>query len=92
LIADATVDCYNDSEAITGFLTKLQDNLALPFETEVLGMAVTVAKIDLNESEEIVAICSRGKSRQAIGVLDLPLPAKLPEGAKWIQAYRHWRR
>jgi NAD(P)-dependent dehydrogenase (short-subunit alcohol dehydrogenase family) len=37
-----------------------------------------------------VAICSRGKHRQAIGILDLPLPAPSPVGAEWISAYRRW--
>jgi hypothetical protein len=55
-------------------------------------VAVTVEKMDLNESEELVAICSQGKSHQEIGVLDLRPPAKLPEGAEWIQSYRQWRR
>ena len=30
--------------------------------------------------------------RQAIDVLDLPLPEPLPKGAEWIAAYRHWAR
>jgi hypothetical protein len=29
-------------------------------------------------------------SEQAIGILDLPLPAPPPAGAEWIEAYRHW--
>jgi hypothetical protein len=28
--------------------------------------------------------------RQAIEILDLPLPDPAPEGAPWIEAYRHW--
>jgi hypothetical protein len=51
---------------------------------------VTVTKIDLLSGSGIVAICSRGKHRQAIGILDLPLPAPPPAGAKWIGAYRRW--
>ena len=38
LVAEATVDAYGDSEQRVGFLTMLEDNLALPFETEVLGV------------------------------------------------------
>jgi hypothetical protein len=37
-----------------------------------------------------VAICHRGRERQAIGILDLPLPEPAPDGAHWIAAYRHW--
>jgi hypothetical protein len=32
LIAETTVDCYNEAEAIVGFLTMMQDNLVVPFK------------------------------------------------------------
>jgi hypothetical protein len=38
----------------------------------------------------IVAICVRGKHRQAISVLDVPLPDPPPRGAEWIASYRRW--
>jgi len=56
----------------------------------VLGVAVTVASIDLRESNQIVALCVRGRNRQAISVVDLPLPTPKPAGSEWIDAYRHW--
>ena len=89
LIAQATVDCYNEGEELAGFAVMIEDNLAMPFETTVLGVTVTVKKIGQTESG-IVAICVRGKHRQAIPVLDLPLPDPPPQGAEWIAAYRHW--
>ncbi|HVT16064.1 MAG TPA: calcium-binding protein [Thermoanaerobaculia bacterium] len=92
LIEEATVDCYNESEQRTGFYTMLEENLGLPFETDVLGVPVTVERIDLTRAEEIVAICRRGRARQAIPILDLPLPVPAPRGAEWIEAYRRWVR
>jgi hypothetical protein len=89
LIAQATVDCYNEDEGLTGFATMIGDNLAVPFETTVLGITVTVRKISYTDSG-IVAICARGKHRQPIPVLDLPLPDPPPQGAEWIAAYRRW--
>jgi hypothetical protein len=70
----------------------LEEHLALPFNTEVLGVLVTVERVDLTRADEIVAICRRGRSRQAIAILALPLPARPPDGAEWIEAYRHWAR
>jgi len=70
----------------------IDEHLALPFETEMLGMAVTVERIDLNEADEVVAICRRGRTRQRINILDLPLPSPRPGGAEWIEAYRYWAR
>ena len=66
------------------------DNLAVPFETTVLGVPVTVERVDLNRSEQIVAVCRRGRDRQALPILDLPLPKPPPGGAEWIEAYRQW--
>jgi hypothetical protein len=77
LIAQATVDCYNEDEELTGLAVMIEDNLALPFETTVLGVTVTVRKIDQTGSG-IVAICVRGKHRQAIPIPDLPLPDPPP--------------
>lgn len=70
MVAEATVDCYNDSECVTGLYT--------------------MTKVDLTEDDTIVAVCTRGRSRQRIPILDLPLPTPPPEGAEWIEAYRHW--
>ena len=88
LIEEATVDCYDDSEQITGFHTMLEEHLNLPFETEVHGVDVAVEAVELTETQEIVAICARSRIRQAIPLVRLPLPRPLPRGAEWIEAYR----
>ena len=90
LIAQATVDCYNDSECVTGFYTMLEVNLDMPFQAVVLGVDVTVAGVDLTEDEQITAVCTRGRAKQPIPILDLPLPTPPPAGAEWIDAYRRW--
>ena len=90
LIEDATTDAYNESEQVVGFFTMIEENLALPFLTRVLGQDVTVAKVDMTNRDEIIAICSHGKERRSIPILDLPMPNPLPAGAEWIEAYRRW--
>ncbi len=90
LIEEATTDAYNESEQAGGFFAMIEENLALPFVTQVLGQEVTVAKVDITRHDQIVAICSRGKTTQAIPILDLPMPDPRPEGAEWIDAYRRW--
>jgi hypothetical protein len=90
LIEEATVDCYNESEEATGIFTMLEDNLAVPFATTMLGVEVTVERVDLNKAGEIVAVCRRGRERQRVPVIDLPLPEPKPKGAEWIDAYRRW--
>jgi hypothetical protein len=90
LIEEATVDCYNEEEQITGLFTMIEEHLVLPFETSVLGMTVTVSRVDLTVSDQIVVICRRDGVKQAIPILDLPMPAPAPDGAEWIEAYRRW--
>jgi|SRR5436190_11233514 len=90
LVEEAVVDCYNESEQRVGLYTMIEDNLALPFETKFLGVPVIVQRVDLTPSEEIVAMCRRAGARQAVPILDLPLPFPRPAGAQWIDAYRHW--
>ncbi|MGW9024506.1 calcium-binding protein [Streptomyces sp. NPDC055722] len=90
MIEEATVDAYNEDEQLTGLFTMLEEHLDLPFTTAVLGVEVTVRGIDLTPDGRIVALCSRKGMRQSIGILELPLPSPAPEGAEWIEAYRHW--
>jgi hypothetical protein len=92
MIEEAIVDAYGDSEQIMGFFCLLEEHLQLPFNTELLGIEVTVESLDVTEDEQIVAVCSRGKSRQRIPISDLPLPSPPPEGAEWIDAFRRWAR
>ncbi|OOZ36077.1 hypothetical protein [Solemya velesiana gill symbiont] len=90
LIEAATTDAYIESEQVSGFFSLIEDNLVVPFKTRVLGQLVTVTGIDITESDQIVAICTFGKTAQAIPVLDLPMSAPFPEGAEWVAAYRRW--
>lgn len=92
MIEDATVDANGETEQLTSFLTVLQEQLQVPFEATVLGVPVTVRRVDLTDADEIVAVCYRGKTRQAIPILSLPLPAPRPAGWEWIEAYRRWAR
>lgn len=90
LIEQATVDAYDEYEQLASFHVMIGERLAIPFRTTVLGVEVTVTKIGLLSGSGVVAICCRGKHRQAIGILDLPLPNPSPAGAEWIDAYRRW--
>lgn len=92
LIEEATVDCYNESEEVTGIFTLLEENLAVPFATKLLGLEVTVERVDLNKAGEIVAVCRRGRERLRVPVIDLPLPEPEPKGAEWIDTYLRWAR
>jgi hypothetical protein len=90
MIEEATVDAHGESELAMGWHVMLEDHLALPFETTVLGVPVTALRIDLTERDQIVATCARGRHRQRIPIVALPLPAPRPAGSEWIESCRHW--
>jgi hypothetical protein len=90
LIEEATVDCYNEAEQVSGLFCMIEERLATPFATEVMGVEIIVEKIDLTDEGAIVAVCRRGANRQRINILDLPLPSPKPIGSEWIDAYRRW--
>ena len=91
LIEEATVDAYDEEEQATGFYTMIDDNLALPFRTRILGLEVSVVAVEMDD-DGIKAVCENAGKQQRIGLLDLPLPSPPPSGAEWIAAYRRWRR
>jgi hypothetical protein len=90
LIEEATVDCYDEEEQASGFLAVIDDNLALPFKTRILGAEASVAAVVMDEVGRIKAVCERSGEQQRIDLIDLPLPSPPPSGAEWIAAYRRW--
>ena len=93
LLEEAVIDAYGEEEQVTAFYTMLDEYLALPFEATVLGVDVTVDKLDITDgSDDIVIVCRRGPDRQKLPILDLPLPDPPPEGWQWVEAYRYWTR
>ena len=92
MIEEAIVDAYTEAEQAVGFHATIEQHVAVPFDTVVLGATVTVKKIDVTVRGEVVAVCYRGRERQAIPILELPLPDPPPTGWEWIEAYRRWSR
>lgn len=92
LIEEATTDAHDESEQAGGFYTMMENDLQLPFTTQILGVEVTVESIGMTGDDNIVAVCSRSGKRQKISIVDLPLPSPPPEGSEWIEAYRYWRK
>ena len=92
MIEEAIVDAYSESEQAVGFHAMLDQRLRCPFAAVVLGTTVMVRKIDVTAAGTIVAICCRGRERQVIPILELPLPDPPPTGWEWIEAYRRWAR
>jgi hypothetical protein len=56
----------------------MEENLAVPFKTTILGVDVTMERIDLNEAEEIVAYASEAESAlSGSRIFNLPARSKV---------------
>lgn len=90
LIEEATVDCHDEDEQVRGLFAVMEENLALPFMTPILGVDASVAAIEMDDYGRIKAVCERDGQQQRIDLADLPLPSPPPSGVEWIAAYRRW--
>ena len=88
LVGASALGCHLDD-----FGTKT-DDLDLTLAVDVANLAsqmeVVIDAIDLTTDDQIVAICTRGRSRQRISILEVPVPDPRPTGWDWVDAYRRW--
>jgi hypothetical protein len=68
LIEEATVDTYDEIEAVNGFLAVIDEHLAVPFSTTVLGVEVNVVGVNLtNDHASSLVAVSRVKVEPVTG-------------------------
>lgn len=93
LIAEATVDCYDEHEAFMGILVTLDMRLHFPLTARALGETVEV--VGLNESRSslrrgiLARVCKDGQERNVV-LSELEFIDPDPVSAKWLAAYRYW--
>ena len=78
MIEEAIVDAYGESEQTVGFYTMIEDNLATPFKTEMLGVEVTVIRIDITDDDHIVAVAPEARRSKPD-----PRPALAKSSTRW---------
>jgi hypothetical protein len=66
LIEEATVDCHDEDEQTSGFFNLIEDALAVPFVTRILGVEVSVVAVEMGEGGSLKAVCEHGGERQPI--------------------------
>ena len=83
MVDEAIVDAYDEYEQLAALHAVIEDRLALPFDTAVLGVTVTVTAVQRSGSG-IVALCGRGRHRQAIASSTYRCPnPRLRGGPGW---------
>jgi len=90
LIADITVDAYDQDEALMGFENAFDEAACLPCRATVIGETVEILSVATsNGRQELIATCQRAGRRHQIALLDITITADQP-ASRLLAAYRHW--
>lgn len=90
VITTILVDCYNEYEEQTAFLTVLSEEIRFPAPATLLGVDVTVTALDLVGNRlEVIARCSSEHGSGEVALADLRFPPDTV-GAGLHAAYRRY--
>ena len=90
LIAEITVDCYDEDEALSAFENAFDEEASFPIPALAVGENIEVLSIStINGRRELIATCQHARQRHHIAVLDINIPADQP-ASRLAAAYRHW--
>jgi len=91
LIAEITIDCYDEDEAIAAFDGWFGDSDYFPIAGTVVGESVRVLYVSLgNGRRELIATCERGGREYEIALLDIVIDAGSPI-QNLVAAYCRWQ-
>jgi hypothetical protein len=89
LIAEITVDCYDEDEQLTAFENTFYD-ANFPCPGTVIGEDVEVLSVSMSTSRrELIATCQRAGRCHDIALLDINIHAD-PTTSRLPAAYRRW--
>lgn len=90
LIAEITIDCHDEDEALQAFQDAFDEDANLPLPGSVIGERVEVLSVgQSNGRRELTAMCEHAGHRYEIALLDITIHAD-PPTSRLIAAYRHW--
>ena len=90
LIEEATIDCYDEEEQLSGFWTMIEENVVCPFQAKVIGEEVTVTGFEWPSGRNFLAVCERNGKKYQVDLTSLEWTKPRPEGFEWIEAYFLW--
>jgi hypothetical protein len=90
LIADITVDCYNDDEQLTAFEAAFDNDATLPCAGRAIGEEVRLISVGMADGRrELMATFEHKGSRYQMALLDIELNED-PTTKTLVAAYRRW--
>lgn len=91
IIEEATVDCHDEYEQISGWFCVLEENIPAPCKCSIGKEIASLEKIDMNNSSsEIFGYIKLNKTKIRVPIEDILLED--PNLMKYIEAYRYWRK
>jgi len=95
MIAEATVDCYDEHEAFMGVVYYLSGEMSFPFRATWLGDVVEVIGIDDEESDdekEVMAQILTEDDEYTVGFGELESAPDDTRNGKYFEMYKYWFR
>lgn len=90
LIAEITVDCSGEDEAISGFEVAFENDIRFPLSGAVVGEDVSVLSVGLGHGRrELIATCERAGLSYPVALLDVDLTED-GDATRLVDAYRRW--
>ena len=90
LIAEITIDCYDEDEALSAFENAFDEDASFPIPAVVVGENIDVLSVGTSDGRrELIATCQRAGHHHHIALLDLNIHPDQPT-ARLLAAYRRW--
>ena len=82
LIAEITIDCYDEDEALSAFENAFDEKASFPVPAVVVGEDIEVLSVGMsNGRRELIATCQRAGRHHQIALLDITINADQPAHA-----------
>lgn len=89
IIEDATMDCYDEYEQISGWAALLDDNIPTPCNCTIGKVQAVLEKIDTDDNGNVViGIIKLNKAKVRVLIQDIILENKT--AMNHINAYHYW--
>ncbi|MCA1697820.1 MAG: hypothetical protein LC790_02515 [Actinobacteria bacterium] len=90
LIAEITIDAYDEDEALQAFENAFDEDAHFPLPATVIGEQIDVLSIgQANGRRELIATCTRDGHRYDIALIDIAIHAD-PNVSRLLAAYHRW--
>ncbi len=90
LIAEITIDCHDDDEALSAFENAFDEETSFPIPAAVVGEDIEVLSVGTsNGRRELIATCQHAGNHHHIALLDINIHPDQP-ASRLLAAYRRW--